>query len=256
MDGGGLDEEFINVYASAFGTHSSRCTSGAPVLSAVDRPTSVCNESVSPYFSFPSNIGSGSFTFGCHLENSYKVPQNAVFPPGVAKQNGQFANKPVDHGEASSWLKEFAFYQGCAGSYPRIPAFIDLPVVQRAMMGDRRHETCLTMEGHQHWDWSNNCSSQLYCSQDQTRSPHIWKPSLTEEAAAASFCQRGRKKRVPYTKFQLKELEREYNTTKFITKENRRRIASSTNLSERQVTIWFQNRRVKDKKRPDVCIKC
>nr|AAI53653.1 Hoxd13a protein [Danio rerio] len=256
MDGGGLDEEFINVYPSAFGTHSSRCTSGAPVLSAVDRPTSVCNESISPYFSFPSNIGSGSFTFGCHLENSYKVPPNAVFPPGVAKQNGQFANKPVDHGEASSWLKEFAFYQGCAGSYPRIPAFIDLPVVQRAMMGDRRHETCLTMEGHQHWDWSNNCSSQLYCSQDQTRSPHIWKPSLTEEAAAASFCQRGRKKRVPYTKFQLKELEREYNTTKFITKENRRRIASSTNLSERQVTIWFQNRRVKDKKRPDVCIKC
>ncbi|NP_571244.2 homeobox protein Hox-D13a [Danio rerio] len=256
MDGGGLDEEFINVYPSAFGTHSSRCTSGAPVLSAVDRPTSVCNESISPYFSFPSNIGSGSFTFGCHLENSYKVPQNAVFPPGVAKQNGQFANKPVDHGEASSWLKEFAFYQGCARSYPRIPAFIDLPVVQRAMMGDLRHETCLTMEGHQHWDWSNNCSSQLYCFQDQTRSPHIWKPSLTEEAAAASFCQRGRKKRVPYTKFQLKELEREYNTTKFITKENRRRIASSTNLSERQVTIWFQNRRVKDKKRPDVCIKC
>ncbi|XP_050974750.1 homeobox protein Hox-D13a isoform X1 [Labeo rohita] len=257
MEARGLDEEFRNVYPSAFPAHSSRSASETPMFPAAERPTSISSESLTSYVSFPANIGtSSSVTFGCRFGNGCygcKVPQIAVFPSSVVKQNpnGQSANKPVDYGD--SWFKDFAFYQSYTGSYPRIPhAYIDLPVVHRALTGDSRHETCLTMEGHQPWNWSNNCSGQLYCSKDQTQSPHIWKPSLTE-GTAVSFCQRGRKKRVPYTKLQLKELEREYNNTKFITKEKRRRIAFSTNLSERQVTIWFQNRRVKDKKRPEVC---
>ena len=56
------------------------------------------------------------------------------------------------------------------------------------------------------------------------------------------------KYRVVYTDRQRAELENEFRTAQYITIRRKSELAMHVGLSERQVKIWFQNRRAKERK--------
>ncbi|CAL9684982.1 unnamed protein product [Knipowitschia caucasica] len=82
----------------------------------------------------------------------------------------------------------------------------------------------------------------------QRRTPYEWIRRNNPPTNPNGKTRTKDKYRVVYTDHQRLELEKEFHYSKYITIRRKAELASQLSLSERQVKIWFQNRRAKERK--------